>query len=91
MTSSRNTPHSVDLEEMLARAAQEGARRALSEFGLQHEVTTLDLQDLRCLLDVMHLARRTVIETALRLITTGVLIALLAGIAVKPRFFGNGP
>lgn len=74
-----------------ARAAEEGARRALSEFGLKHEDTTLDVQDLRCLLDVIRLARRTVLETTLRLITTGVLIALLAGVAVKLRVFSNGP
>jgi len=31
------------------------------------------------------------VQTAVRIITTGVLLALMAGIAIKLRLFGNGP
>ena len=39
----------------------------------------------------MRLAKRTAVQTAVRLITTGVLLALMAGIAIKLKLFGNGP
>ena len=88
------TPHDpteTELEAMLARAAEQGAKRALADLGLDGEDTALDIHDLRCLLDVIRLVRRTVLQTTVRLITTGILLALLAGIAIKLRVFGGGP
>ena len=35
--------------------------------------------------------RRTAVQTAVHLITTGVMLALLAGIALKLKIFGGGP
>ena len=35
--------------------------------------------------------RRTAMQTAVRMITTGVMLALLAGIAIKLKIFGGGP
>jgi len=37
------------------------------------------------------LVRRTAIQTAVRMITTGVMLALLAGIAIKLKIFGGSP
>lgn len=84
-------PTGTELEAMLARAAEQGAKRALADLGLDGEDTALDIHDLRCLLDVIRLVRRTVLQTAVRLITTGILLALLAGIAIKLRILGGGP
>ena len=50
-----------------------------------------DIRDLRSLLGCMRLAKRTAMQTAVRLITTGILLALMAGIAIKLKLFGNGP
>ena len=36
-------------------------------------------------------ARRTAVQTAVHVITTGVLIALLTGIAMNLRWFGPNP
>ncbi|SIT73674.1 DUF6127 family protein [Pontibaca methylaminivorans] len=88
------TPHDpteTELEAMLARAAEQGAKRALADLGLDSEDTALDIHDLCCLLDVIRLVRRTVLQTTVRLITTGILLALLAGIVLKLRIFGGGP
>ena len=88
------TPHDpteTELEAMLARAAEQGAKRALADLGLDSEDTALDIHDLYCLLDVIRLVRRTVLQTTVRLITTGILLALLAGIVLKLRIFGGGP
>jgi hypothetical protein len=34
--------------------------------------------------------RRTAVQSAVQLITTGLILALLAGIAVKMKVFGSG-
>ncbi|WP_331459761.1 DUF6127 family protein, partial [Pelagovum pacificum] len=51
----------------------------------------LDIRDLRSLVDCIRLVRRTAMQTAARMITTGVMLALLAGIAIKLKIFGGGP
>ena len=52
---------------------------------------TLDIRDPRSLLNCIRLVRRTAMQTAVRMITTGVMLALLAGIAIKLKIFGGGP
>ena len=51
----------------------------------------LDIRDLRSLVDCIRLVRRTAMQTAVRMITTAVMLALLAGIAIKLKIFGGGP
>ena len=48
-------------------------------------------RDLRSLVDCIRLVRRTAMQTAVRMITTGVMLALLAGIAIKLKIFGGSP
>jgi hypothetical protein len=43
------------------------------------------------LVECISFVRRTAVQTAVNVITIDVLIALLAGIAVKLRWFGPGP
>ena len=47
-----------------------------------------DIRDLRSLLAGFRLAKQTAVQTAVRLITTGILLALMAGIAIKLKLFG---
>ncbi|MEX2375218.1 MAG: DUF6127 family protein [Dehalococcoidia bacterium] len=51
----------------------------------------INIRDLRSLLGSLRLAKRTAVQTAVRIVTTGVLLALMAGIAIKLKLFGNGP
>ena len=81
----------AEIEALLERAAETGARRALHEVGLHGQDAAEDIRDLRSLLAGFRLAKRTAVQTAVRLITTGVLLALMAGIAIKLKLFGNGP
>jgi hypothetical protein len=81
----------AELESILARAAERGARRALADVGLEGKEAALDIRDLRSLIECIRFVRRTAVQTAVRLITTGILLALLAGIAIKLKLFGNGP
>ena len=81
----------AEFEAMLARSAEKGAKRALADVGLDGEEAALDIRDLRSLLDFIRLVRRTAMQTAVRMITTGVMLALLAGVAIKMKIFGGGP
>ena len=80
----------AEFEAMLARAAEKGARRALANAGLEGDEAALNIRDLRALLDFIRLVRRTAVKTVVHVITTGVMLALLAGIAIKLKVFGNG-
>ncbi|MCW1931042.1 DUF6127 family protein [Pararhodobacter zhoushanensis] len=96
MTPSRSGEHHVrmpdsEFEDLLARAAEAGAQRALANVGLDGEEAALDIRDLRSLLDCIRLVRRTAMQTAVRMITTGVMLGLLAGIALKLKIFGSSP
>ncbi|PRX28667.1 hypothetical protein SAMN05216257_1129 [Meinhardsimonia xiamenensis] len=77
-----------EFEEILARAAERGARRALADVGLEGEDAAIDIRDLRTLLAALRMARRTAWQTTVRVITTGLLVALIAGIAVRLKLFG---
>jgi hypothetical protein len=80
----------IEFEELLARAAEEGAKRALADVGLDGKEAAMDVRDLRALLDAIRFVRRTAVQSAVQLITTGLILALLAGIAVKMKVFGSG-
>ena len=71
----------AEFEALLTRAAEEGAKRALADAGLDGDEAALDIR----------LVRRTAMQTAVRMITTGVMLALLAGIAIKLKIFCGGP
>lgn len=81
----------AEFEALLERAAETGARRALHEVGLDGMDAAEDIRDLRSLLAGLRLAKRTAVQTAVRIVTTGVLLALMAGFAIKLKLFGNGP
>ena len=81
----------AEFEALLERAAETGARRALHEVGLDGMDAAEDIRDLRSLLAGFRLAKRTAVQTTVRLITSGILLALMAGIALKLKLFGNGP
>ena len=81
----------AEFEQLLERAAETGARRALHEVGLDGDDAADDIRDLRSLLGCMRLAKRTAVQTVVRLITTGILLALMAGIAIKLKLFGPSP
>ena len=81
----------AEFEALLERAAETGARRALHEVGLDGTDAAEDVRDLRSLLAGFRLAKQTAVQTTVRIITTGILLALMAGIAIKLKLFGNGP
>ena len=78
-----------ELEEMLNRAAERGALRALADVGLDGEEAKTDIREQRSLLQALNLAKRTAWQTLVRIATTGLLLALMAGLAIKLKLFGG--
>ena len=58
----------AEFEAILTRAAEEGAKRALADVGLDGDEAALDIRDLRSLVDCIRLVRRTAMQTAVRMI-----------------------
>ncbi len=80
----------AEFETILTPAAEEGATRALADVGLDGTEAALDIRDLRSLLASIRFIRRTAMQTTVHIITTGVILALLAGTALKLKIFGPG-
>jgi hypothetical protein len=77
-------------DELLDRAAERGARRALADVGLDGEDAAHDIRELRSLLEAFNTAKHTAWETVIRMVTTGFVLALVAGAVIKLKLFGGG-
>ena len=73
------------LEEMLQRAAEAGAKLALERVGLHDEDAGHDVQDLRELLRSWRSARKSIWDAAIRSLTTMILAFLVASVAVSVK------
>lgn len=62
-----------ELDALMERAAEKGARRALESVGLHDENAGRDIHDLRTLIDGWRTTKRTVLEAVLRWVTIGIL------------------
>lgn len=78
-----------DFDELLSRAAERGAERVLAHLGLENGRAAHDIGELRSLLEAWRDARRTAWQTAVKVITTGILAALLVGAAIKLKLMGG--
>ncbi len=79
-----------EFEELLERAAQRGARTALAEVGLDGENAANDIRELRGLLEAFNTAKHTAWQTVIKMVTTGFLLALVAGALIKLKVVGGG-
>jgi hypothetical protein len=78
-----------DFDELLSRAAERGAERVVAHLGLENGRAARDIGELRSLLEAWRDARRTAWQTAVKVITTGILAALLVGAAIKLKLMGG--
>ena len=79
-----------DLDDLLTRAAERGAERCLARLGLENGHAARDIRELRDLLEAWREARRTAWQTTIKVVTTGILAALLVGTAIKLKLMGGG-
>jgi sugar phosphate isomerase/epimerase len=80
-----------DFEDMLERAAERGARHALHEVGLDGADAAHDIRELRNLLDAFNEAKKTAGLTIVKMLITGLVLAVVAGTALKLKVFGSAP
>ncbi len=73
----------VTLRAIVEEASETGAARALASCGLQDEAAGSDIRELRNLLEAWRDARRTAWRTFVRWCSTALILALMAGLAVK--------
>lgn len=94
-----NTPNTRDgwvsmplneFERLIEDAAERGARRAMTDFGLDGESAAAEIRELRGLLEAFNTARHTAWQTLVRMVTTGFILALVAGALIKLKLFGGG-
>ena len=78
-----------EFDDLLDRAAERGAERALAHLGLENGHAAKDIRELRDLLQAWRDARLTAWQTAVKVITTGILAALLVGAAIKLKLMGG--
>ena len=78
-----------EFDDLLERAAERDAERSLAHLGLENGHAARDIRALRDLLDAWRDARRTAWQSVVKIITTGFLAALLAGITVKLKIMGG--
>ncbi len=78
-----------DFDELLNRAAERGAERVLAHLGLENGHAARDIGELRSLLEAWRDARHTAWQTAVKVVTTGILAALLIGAAIKLKLMGG--
>jgi predicted amidohydrolase YtcJ len=95
-----NEPHLMDgmvvmpqdeFEILLERAAERGARHALHEVGLDGEDAAHDIRELRNLLDAFNEAKKTAGLTMIKMMVTGLVLAVVAGTVLKVKLFGGQP
>ncbi len=79
-----------EIELIIDRAAEKAAKNALINVGLADENAAHDIRDLRSLLTAINSAKRTAWQTFIRTLTMGIIMALMAGIAIKFKVFGGG-
>jgi hypothetical protein len=70
------------LETLLERAAEVGARRALDHVGLHDENAADDVRELRSALEAWRSAKSAALKTIVQMLITGLMVAMLAGLAV---------
>ena len=69
-----------EIEDLIDRAAKEGAKQALKNIGLSDEEAYDDVKELRSLLETWRDTKKTVGQTITRLFTTALLAALATGV-----------
>ena len=73
----------------MEQAAEKGAERCLAHLGLENGHAARDIRELRDLLDAWRDARRTAWQTIIKVATTGILAAIIIGVAVKLKLMGG--
>ena len=72
-----------ELEDMLDRSAKRGAKLVLRELGLHDETASVDIREIRSLLDTWRQTRQSIWNTFLKITTIAVFTFIGAAIWMK--------
>ena len=61
----------------------------MTDFGLDGESAAADIRELSGLLEAFNTAKHTAWHTLVGMVTTGFILALVAGVLIKLKFFGG--
>ena len=78
-----------DFDELLDLVAESKTESCLAHLGLENGSAAKDIRELRDLLEAWRDARRTAWQTTIKVVTTGILAALLVGAAIKLKLMGG--
>ena len=78
-----------EIEIMLERAAEAGAKKALTKIGLGEENSHEYIKTLKSLVDLLDEAKATAWRTFVKAVTIGFISIIIVGIAVKMKIFGQ--
>lgn len=76
----------IEIEAVIQRAAEAGAKRALRDVGLSDDNAIHDVREVRDLLDSWRSVKRTAGKTITQIITTLILGFIIAGTAASSYF-----
>jgi len=76
----------LEIEAMIQRAAEAGAKKALRDVGLHDDGAMHDVHEIRSLLDSWRAVKRTASKTAVQIITSMLLGFIIAGTAAGAYF-----
>ena len=79
----------LELEAMIQRAAEAGAKKALHDVGLHDDDAMHDVREIRDLLDSWRSVKRTAGKTLVQILTTILLGFIIAGTAASSYFTGK--
>lgn len=67
-----------------------GRQARHADVGLDGGECATDIRELRRLLEIFNTAKQTAWQTLMRIVTTGFILALVAGVLIKLKLFGVG-
>jgi hypothetical protein len=76
----------LELEAIIQRAAEAGAKKALRDVGLQDDDAVHDMREVRDLLDSWRSVKRTAGKTFIQIMTSIILGFIIAGTAASSYF-----
>ena len=65
----------------------EGIEQAFANLGIANGHAARDIRDLRSVMDAIRTIRRAFVQTLIRVFTTGLILVIMAGLAVKLKLF----
>lgn len=68
-----------ELEELLQKASEKGARNALSQIGLHDDHAHIDIRDLRQLVQSFRMAKKDSFRVFIKLLASGLAMLIIAG------------